>query len=546
MQGASLVSRIMVVVGLVGMASCNDGTGPGESLPQGSAYLLVSNPLTALTGSAGARVAGAASSINVAYVSLVPGSVPAGVVAEIVNRATGASITTVLVNGGFDPTPIAATVGDTLLATITRPGTSPVQVTNVVRANAVPVPVRTSPKKGARDVPLNSTVAIVFSEPMDGSTIDTGSVHLWRGPVRVPGTVRLGDSLRFRVEFLPGSPLLPKTGYRLEVISGVRDQFGVALPVAVEVSFTTGEGSLPAGDLFSQLYDFWGTSGSNVFAVGVDTTDSFALVAHFDGRTWQPTTLQALALFTVWGSSSSDVFAGGEDNQFHAFMAHFDGTAWLPMALPPALGTCSPGCFVRGLWGTSSSNVYATVVGQGVPHLLHYDGVSWSPVITGVATIDSIAGTFNGLIALWGSSASDVFAVGWRGWVLHFDGTSWSGQQVPEGGGYPLGSLWGSGPNDVFAATRSNTVYHYDGSTWSTTPVLTANANTAFWAMTGTGPTNVLVGDANSGNLYRWDGTTWAWGDSIPDPSGVIGLWARTPTDIWVGGGSGGIFHLTQ
>jgi len=546
MRDSSLVFRIMVVAGLVGMASCNDGTGPESVQLPSRPYLMVSDPLTASAGLAGSRVAGVAPS-NVAYVSLVPGSVPAGVEADIVNRGTGASITTVLVDGGFDPTPIAATVGDTLVATITRPSASPVQVTNVVRANAVPVPVRTSPKRGARDVPLNSTVSIVFSQPMDLSSLDSTSVRLWHGSVRVPGTVRLGDSLGFRVQFVPASALLRNTVYLLEVTRAVRDVFGVPVAATVQLSFTTGEGTVPPGDLFSIVYGFWGSSGSDVFAVGGDPTDTFALVAHYDGRTWQPTTLQASLLLAVWGGSSSNVFTGGYDNQNNAFMAHFDGTAWLQMALPAALESCST-CMVRGLWGTSSSNIYATIQGPiptGASHLLHYDGVSWSGVTTGVEAFDTLTTGVAGLVGVWGSSASDVFAVGHGGWVLHFDGTSWSGQQVPAEGGPTFGSIWGSGPNDVFAATRSNLIYHYDGSAWSSTPVLTANASALFWSMTGTSATNVLVGDGDSGNILKWDGTTWAWADSLPD-TGVIGLWARTPTDVWAGGASGGIFHLTQ
>jgi hypothetical protein len=528
---------------MLGMASCNDGTGPESIQLPSRAFLMVSDPLTGSGGLGGSRVATVAPS-NVAYVSLIPGSVPGGVEADIVNRGTGASITTVLVDGGFDPTPIAATVGDTVVATISGPGTSPVQVANVVRANVVPTPVRTSPRPGARDVPLNSTVSIVFSQPMDLSTLDSTSVKLWKGNVLVPGTVRLGDSLGFRVQFVPSNPLAPRTGYRFEVSRGARDLFGVAVAATVQLSFTTGEGTVPPGDLFGMVYDFWGTSGSNVWAVGTDPSDTFALLARYDGKTWQPTTLQASQLFAVWGSSSSDVYAGGFDNQSQAFMAHFDGTAWLRMALPAALNSCPVQCMIRGLWGTSSSNIYAAIQGQvppGGPRILHYDGVSWSGVITGVAAVDTLI--FNGFVRVWGSSASDVFVVGSRGWVLHFDGASWTAQQIADG--YPLGSLWGSGPNNVFAASRANTIYHYDGSAWSSSPVLTASASTNFWSMTGTSATHVLVGDANSGNILQWNGTTWAWADSLPD-DGVIGLWARTPTDIWAGGASGGIFHLTQ
>ncbi len=49
--------------------------------------------------------------------------------------------------------------------------------------------------------------------------------------------------------------------------------------------------------------------------------------------------------------------------------------------------------------------------------ILHYDGVSWSEMTTGSSKF------FRGV---WGSSGSNVFAVGESGAILHYDGLSWS------------------------------------------------------------------------------------------------------------------------
>jgi hypothetical protein len=51
--------------------------------------------------------------------------------------------------------------------------------------------------------------------------------------------------------------------------------------------------------------------------------------------------------------------------------------------------------------------------------------------------------------ALWGSSGSDVFAVGYVGIILHYDGTSWS--PMTSGTVEALWSIWGSSGTDVFA-----------------------------------------------------------------------------------------------
>ena len=42
-----------------------------------------------------------------------------------------------------------------------------------------------------------------------------------------------------------------------------------------------------------------------------------------------------------------------------------------------------------------------------------------------------ISGTTNNLNGVWGSSGSDVFAVGNGGNILHYDGTTWSRMESP-------------------------------------------------------------------------------------------------------------------
>lgn len=48
----------------------------------------------------------------------------------------------------------------------------------------------------------------------------------------------------------------------------------------------------------------------------------------------------------------------------------------------------------------------------------------------------------NGIIGIWGSSGTDVFAVGWNGTIIHYDGSSWS--SMNSGTIYDLHDIWGS------------------------------------------------------------------------------------------------------
>ena len=56
-----------------------------------------------------------------------------------------------------------------------------------------------------------------------------------------------------------------------------------------------------------------------------------------------------------------------------------------------------------GVWGSSSTNVYA--VGHS-GRIFHYDGTSWSRMVSGTSE------TLNGV---WGNSGTDVYAVGSAG-----------------------------------------------------------------------------------------------------------------------------------
>ena len=53
------------------------------------------------------------------------------------------------------------------------------------------------------------------------------------------------------------------------------------------------------------------------------------------------------------------------------------------------------------------------------------------------------------LDAVWGTSSSDVYAVGWEGTILHYDGTEWSA--MPSGTTAHLHDVWGMSSSDFYA-----------------------------------------------------------------------------------------------
>jgi len=235
--------RLGVVVAVAWLAGCSDGSGPVccDPLLQG---VIVSNPvasaaLTAETGGALALAPDAAD--DLAYVSLPPGTVPTGSWASVRRVGDAASITTAVADGGFDPVPVIAQAGDSIEVVVRdNDGSVALQQTLLVAASRRPIIVRTDPPPRKRDVPLNASVVIVFSEPMNASTLNASSVQLFRGTTSVAGTVSLLAGTATSAVFAPGAPLDASTDYQLVVTPAVRDLGGDALEAGETVEFTTG------------------------------------------------------------------------------------------------------------------------------------------------------------------------------------------------------------------------------------------------------------------------------------------------------------------
>jgi photosystem II stability/assembly factor-like uncharacterized protein len=69
------------------------------------------------------------------------------------------------------------------------------------------------------------------------------------------------------------------------------------------------------------------------------------------------------------------------------------------------------------------------------------------------------SGTTTDLYGVWGSSPSNVFAVGDSGAMLHYDGSAWSA--MSSGTTTDLYGIWGSSPSNVFAVGDSGAILHY-------------------------------------------------------------------------------------
>ena len=174
---------------------------------------------------------------SVVYVSMAPGSAPGGENATVRNVATGQVLTVTMADGGFDPAPLGGTVGDTLEVDVTLP-TGIETYFGIVPRRRPPTLVRSNPPNGKTDVPLNTRITVVFSEPIDQTTVPA-SMQLFQGADAVAGTATL-DSSGLVATFAPDSLLAPNAEYTAVITTTVRNLAGDALEQSAPIRFTTG------------------------------------------------------------------------------------------------------------------------------------------------------------------------------------------------------------------------------------------------------------------------------------------------------------------
>jgi TolB protein len=223
------------------LASCSNDNSVTNPLPDGDpGPALVSDPVA--FGGAAAVAPGAfatlAAQTDFSFTAFLPGEYPGGETAEILNQRTGERISAPMLEGGLDPVGIPAEVGDVLEISILAGQTLLARMFRPVPERKPPVVVRTQPPDGKTKVPLNLSITVVFSEPIDAGSVTAESFRLLRDGEPVPGEIRIIDG-GLRAEFAPDEELLRSTEYTIALTTDVDDLSGDALEAAYEVSFTT-------------------------------------------------------------------------------------------------------------------------------------------------------------------------------------------------------------------------------------------------------------------------------------------------------------------
>ena len=271
------------------------------------------------------------------------------------------------------------------------------------------------------------------------------------------------------------------------------------------------------------------------------------LVLCFDGKRWQALDTGTGTHFTrLWARSPTEIYAiGGQynvhANRFVGSVHRYDGHQWQAIPTPDgpperlrAMAGDAEQLILVGDRGSiyTLGNQRLDTYNSGVQHDLHgivlldaADAVIVGDNGTVLRPADSANSSAAPLVAVaepspweamqqtvtdrvlwsvWGSGASDVFAVGESGTIIHYDGGSWKKMASPSD--CHLHGVWGSSARNVYAVGQIGTVLHYDGERWRQVYRLPVDITAV--AITGFGPHDIfVVGD--EGLILRFDGLDW-------------------------------------
>ena len=300
-----------------------------------------------------------------------------------------------------------------------------------------------------------------------------------------------------------------------------------------------------------------GDTCSFVVKEPTQVTASFVRPVCRRGACWHSPIPQGNYLAAIWGSDRANVWAAGAAGT----LLHFDGRIWESVE-------SGSDAFLSGLWGSGPRNVWAC--GSGGT-MLHFDGQRWSSVPSG---------TTEDLKQLFGRSANSAWAVGARGVILHYDGQRW--QRVPSGVTETLYGVYARDERMVWVVGDNGRLLRFDGERFHVEPSGTTSRLLGVWGRSledvwlFTDQSTMPLANArrkkesqtsrhpisgtnmDEGWLLDWSLRTYPIEQpplksrfiSMADraqffhPENVGAAWMSDPSDIWIVGGNGTLYHF--
>lgn len=280
----------------------------------------------------------------------------------------------------------------------------------------------------------------------------------------------------------------------------------------------------------------WGSEQNNIW-IGAEHGN----ILHWDGARWSGSTLPSsdATVRAIFGTGPGDIWAGTEDGRIY----HSNGDTWIQSRGPTTL-------FSNGFFGVDSGEIWSIGIYQNIDV---FRNGQWM-------NAESSRGVPPNFLGIWGSSKTNIIAIGEVGLMRTYDGTKWSpvdGRlkvQTSTGGPQTtimdtLNSIAGSGSDDIWIAGENLTAFHYNGAFWS--EVERVNSSGQGWKSVyslGRGVA-LFVGPANVSMICETNSTgaqckksTWN-----TDPTRAFNqnaVWGSSRNNIWSVGDWGSILHF--
>jgi len=241
------------------------------------------------------------------------------------------------------------------------------------------------------------------------------------------------------------------------------------------------------------LYDVWGLDENNVYSVGfVELQSGNSSIIKWDGIEWKAFTNVGGVKYGIFGFSEASIFVVGESSN-RGIVAIWDGTQWMEYRSDYFLARGDTVYPLYAVWGSSPDDVWA-VGDKGT--IIHWDGVEWRKIDAGITTR---------ITSIWGKSESEIYIVpisGVRSSLYKFDGSLWN--KIFDDIGIYSTTLWSAKSGNLIIGGTS--LLEYDGSILRSINI--AGRTRGIVKVRGSNINNIFTA-GDFGEITHFDGLTW-------------------------------------
>jgi trimeric autotransporter adhesin len=303
-----------------------------------------------------------------------------------------------------------------------------------------------------------------------------------------------------------------------------------------------------------------GQQEQDAWAAGVVNGNTFVF-AHWNNPTelvWTNASVtNTTSKNTILGMtmlSNAEGWAVGTINNTTFNIVHYLNGTWTPYTSLTA--TCNTQT-LNAVSAVSSQEAWAVgntflpticVLGSASLTVLHWNGTTWAALSTSTTpSIPAAASTNQNLndvktLDTDGNGKANLgFAVGAAGYILQYNGTTWTKATSPTT--QALNGVFIVSTSEAWAVGAAGVIIKWNGTSWSTftSPTTTALNSVKMVDSNGNGTADFGCAVGNNGVVAFYNGTSWAL--QSPGGSNLFDCIVFSANDVWAVGVAGRVVH---